>query len=1066
MIVISGDLPRQTRWHRPAVMCAALLSACMAGSYPLAVDRCMENADCPSGHVCSNGECVATPVGDAGDMTSGDKDGAINQGSPDAGMLPDAASLDAAYPDAGYPDAVYPDAEYPDAAYPDAGYPDAAYPDAGGSPDSGMSGPVVSASMSQLLVTPSSAVADGVDLIMINLRLNDTNGYQIPGIPVSVSATGVSTTFSTTGGNTNGLGFFETTVSSSVAQSETIVAVAGGVTFTAQVQFIAGPPDAANSSMMISPRTVAADGASAATVTVTLQDAFHNPVSGEAITLTVNPMGVNELGGSVTNAAGVYTTALTSTVAGTYAVSAETEIQPPVILGGTVIFANGVASASTSTLTASPSTITAGASTTITITVKDAEGNPVPGVAVSLSSTGSGNIWSMTSGLTSSSGVFSATFSSTKAETKTITATIGPVTLTTTITVVGGSPSHCTLVASPTSAVANGSSATTLVATIQDAYGNPDFADGVSFSASPSAGVHFSTSTAVTNSSGVATTDMTSTVEAPDTVIASAGSCSAATGVNWVAGPISTATSSITAAPTNLPADGVSTSLITVMLLDANENPIPGQIVTMTSTGTSNTFNPAAGTTNASGVFVTTLASTVAETKTVTANAGSASLETTVTFESTTGTDGSDPCSVNNGGCSASAVCNVVSGTAECGCPIGYISNGQFGSALACTDPCSINNGGCNANATCSLAGQFVACTCDPGFVSSGQSGTALTCTPAAADGGTPDAGPCGDLGEACCEGTCTQNGMLVCAFNQCVVDYNWTHWSGDVPDIPPASQYVVSSDGTMVTDSATGLVWQRTPDGEAIWSNAYSACEALSLGGFSTGWRLPTVIEALSLMDFGVSNAALNLTVFSSGGPTGGGGWTSTVQGSLGLAWQVDLGGGYSVAGSGDVGNNYVGFFCVRSSDVPGVVGNGPGAPPGRYQVANSGAGDGTVHDVVTGLTWQQSAANEALVWSGVSAAGSAQAYCAQLSLGAFTSGWRLPTAKELASIVDVETSNPAIDSAFLASGPLSPTTFWTAAADQLSGQTNRAVSVDFEFGALSNDMPVTSAFNVRCVR
>lgn len=78
---------------------------------------------------------------------------------------------------------------------------------------------------------------------------------------------------------------------------------------------------------------------------------------------------------------------------------------------------------------------------------------------------------------------------------------------------------------------------------------------------------------------------------------------------------------------------------------------------------------------------------------------------------------------------------------------------------------------------------------------------------------------------------------------------------------------------------------------------------------------------------------------------------------------------------------------------------------PPGRLVVN----GDGTVTDTVTQLVWEQ--ANNP---TSINSLADAAAACSGLSLGAFTSGWRLPTVKELVSIVDYESPTaPMIDTA-----------------------------------------------------
>jgi hypothetical protein len=73
-------------------------------------------------------------------------------------------------------------------------------------------------------------------------------------------------------------------------------------------------------------------------------------------------------------------------------------------------------------------------------------------------------------------------------------------------------------------------------------------------------------------------------------------------------------------------ADGVSTTTLTVE--DAQGNLVPNAAVTLSGRGTGNS----SGTTNANGVFTSTLASTAAQAETITAPEGSVHESTSVTF--------------------------------------------------------------------------------------------------------------------------------------------------------------------------------------------------------------------------------------------------------------------------------------------------------------------------------------------------------------------------------------------------------------------------------------------------
>src|SRR5262245_33278607 len=72
--------------------------------------------------------------------------------------------------------------------------------------------------------------------------------------------------------------------------------------------------------------------------------------------------------------------------------------------------------------------------------------------------------------------------------------------------------------------------------------------------------------------------------------------------------------------------------------------------------------------------------------------------------------------------------------------------------------------------------------------------------------------------------------------------------------------------------------------------------------------------------------------------------------------------------------------------------------APPCRYSF-----GMGTVYDIDTARTWQQSIDGVTHTWA------DASAYCAALSVDG--GGWRLPTIHELHTLVDESLANPAID-------------------------------------------------------
>jgi hypothetical protein len=119
-------------------------------------------------------------------------------------------------------------------------------------------------------------------------------------------------------------------------------------------------------------------------------------------------------------------------------------------------------------------------------------------------------------------------------------------------------------------------------------------------------------------------------------------------------------------------------------------------------------------------------------------------------------------------------------------------------------------------------------------------------------------------------------------------VNAHWTNWS--LPEIsPPNADYDTGAVAGTVTDLVTGLVWQReVPAGTYTNSQAHGYCRALSLGGWSTGWRLPTAIELESIVDYGMWGPAINQTAFP--GTTGQYFWTGTWGSSGSYYWAVDF--------------------------------------------------------------------------------------------------------------------------------------------------------------------------------
>jgi hypothetical protein len=131
-----------------------------------------------------------------------------------------------------------------------------------------------------------------------------------------------------------------------------------------------------------------------------------------------------------------------------------------------------------------------------------------------------------------------------------------------------------------------------------------------------------------------------------------------------------------------------------------------------------------------------------------------------------------------------------------------------------------------------------------------------------------------------------------------------------DVTAGAPNLENYTDNGGYTVTDNLTGLMWQQTvPTGTYTWVQAVAYCPTLNLAGHSD-WRLPSRIELVSIVDFGVtSGATINATYF----PSTPASWfwsSSPLVGSSSRAWYVYFNDGYT--NYLDVSSTY-NVRCVR---------------------------------------------------------------------------------------------------------------------------------------------------------
>jgi hypothetical protein len=278
---------------------------------------------------------------------------------------------------------------------------------------------------------------------------------------------------------------------------------------------------------------------------------------------------------------------------------------------------------------------------------------------------------------------------------------------------------------------------------------------------------------------------------------------------------------------------------------------------------------------------------------------------------------------------------------------------------------------------------------------------------------------------------------------------FDWALWPmpNDPPDVtagaPNPASYSVNADGT-VTDKVTGLMWQQAVSAASLFklADASAYCASLALSGHHD-WRLPSEIELVSLLDFGVgvgsTNLAIDPTVFPN--PPTGTFWSTTPEaGASTSVWVLDF--GATVRASFGEKTNARNARCVRI-EVPAT------AAGAHYTASND-----TVVDNGTKLTWQRSPSATRLTWM------DAQTYC-----GGLGAGWRLPTEKELLTLIDYsQTAAPHIDPSAFPSTPSD--SYWSMTPSPNSSPSAKEIwFVSFVTGFTSTIIS-DSKMEARCVR
>jgi len=399
--------------------------------------------------------------------------------------------------------------------------------------------------------------------------------------------------------------------------------------------------------------------------------------------------------------------------------------------------------------------------------------------------------------------------------------------------------------------------------------------------------------------------------------------------------------------------------------------------------------------------------------------------------------DDSQPCTQD--GCSASTGCY-------------HNTGGKCDDSNACTtfDTCQVDLTCQGVPKLCTTNNSCMKASCDP----------AKGCVEAPDPDGwcSSDGDACTDK-DACVEGVCKGtpvdcNDAYTCTTDTCEslgagctharlvpCSHEWARWpiSADKSD----ANYVLNAPTGTALDKTTGLMWIRAPTPVTSYSKG---CVGYLLGGF-TDWRFPTFAELSTLIKLPptVNGVMVNTTVFlvdkysnlCSATPLAG--TSSYYYGFMPGGPTIKSPSGCSAA------------LCVRGGDPVSQVVD-------QFVVLDATS----VKDNKTGLQWRRD-------FSGALSSYTQGAdYCAGLptSVGA----WRMPTTPELASILDLGKTQPAIDTNLFPGTPAEP--FFSSSSGNMTspsfpyGPVPYVTWVDFAVGAIRRDPGTPASGRVRCVK
>jgi len=252
----------------------------------------------------------------------------------------------------------------------------------------------------------------------------------------------------------------------------------------------------------------------------------------------------------------------------------------------------------------------------------------------------------------------------------------------------------------------------------------------------------------------------------------------------------------------------------------------------------------------------------------------------------------------------------------------------------------------------------------------------------------------------------------------------------------PPQAQQLV------YTDTTTLLTWQVSQPSPVTWIEAQTYCDTLQFADM-TGWRLPTVKDLFTVIDYTTESPAITTPQMLSVATNTDTFWTSNIStGSSLEAYEPNLALGYMYSETKTSPSS--GALCVK------------GDPIKNPNFTNNL--DGTITDSNSSLEWQSVGPVEGLTWQEAINA------CDQLILAGH-SDWRLPHIKEIVSSAVFQRGSEPLNNLFFPDTTLDNgfgKYYWSSTPSYTVGNAWYFRSQD---GSIRWDM-VTGLKFTRCIR